>query len=66
MEITSDAMRIRLATFRLKGESHICWDWVRVSRDPETIWEEFRELFMGKFFPTSARHEKARDFLELK
>ena len=29
-------------------------------------WEEFCELFMGKFFPASARHEKAREFLELK
>ena len=29
-------------------------------------WGEFRELFMGKFFPTSARHAKAREFLELK
>ena len=28
--------------------------------------EEFRELFMGKFFPTSARYAKAREFLELK
>ena len=37
MEITSNATRIRLATFRLKGESHIWWDWVRVSRDPETM-----------------------------
>ena len=67
MEITSNATRIRLATFRLEGESHIWWDWVRVSRDPETMtWGEFRELFMGKFFPTSARHAKAREFLELK
>ena len=67
MEITFDAMRIRLATFRLEGESQIWWDWVRVSRDPETMtWGEFRELFMGKFFPASARHAKARVFLELK
>ena len=29
-------------------------------------WEEFRELFMSKFFPASARHAKAREFLELK
>ena len=29
-------------------------------------WEEFRELFMGKFFPASAQHAKAREFLELK
>ena len=37
MKITSNAMRIRLATFRLEGESQIWWDWVRVSRDPETM-----------------------------
>ena len=29
-------------------------------------WEEFRDLFMGKYFPAFARHEKAREFLELK
>ena len=29
-------------------------------------WEKFRELFMGKFFLASARHAKAREFLELK
>ena len=29
-------------------------------------WGEFRELFMGKFFPASARHATAREFLELK
>ena len=29
-------------------------------------WGEFRELFISKFFPASARHAKAREFLELK
>ena len=29
-------------------------------------WREFRELFKEKFFPTSARHLKVREFLELK
>ena len=29
-------------------------------------WEVFRELFIGKFFPVSARHAKAREFLELR
>ena len=67
MEITSDATRINLATFRLEGESHIWWDWVRASRDPETMtWGEFRDLLMGKFFPASAKHAKAWEFLELK
>ena len=67
MEITSNATRIRLAKFQLEGESQVWWDWIKVSNDLETmIWEEFRELFMGKFFPASARHAKAREFLELK
>ena len=29
-------------------------------------WKEFRELFMSKFFPTSAKHAKAQEFRELK
>ena len=67
MEITSDVTRIELATFQLGGESQIWWDWVRVSRDPETMtWGEFKELFMGKFFLALARHAKAQEFLELK
>ena len=67
MKITSDITRIRLATFRVEGESQIWWDWVRVSRDLEMMtWGEFRELFMDKFFPASARHAKAREFLGLK
>ena len=67
MEITSDTKRIKLAAFQLKGESQVWWDWVKVSRDVETMtWGEFRELFMNKFFPASARHANAREFLELK
>ena len=35
--ITSNSMRIRLATFKLEGESLIWWDWAKVSRDQETM-----------------------------
>ena len=67
MEITSDATRIRLATFQLEGEFQIWWDLVKVSQDAETMtWGEFREFFTDKFFPAFARHAKAREFLELK
>ena len=67
MEITSDAMRIELAMFKLEGESQVWWDWIKVLRDLKTMtWGEFRELFMSKFFPASARHAKAREFLRLK
>ena len=67
MEITSDATRIRLAAFQLEGESQVWWDWVKGSRNLETMtWEEFRELFICKYFPASTQHAKAREFLELK
>ena len=29
MEITSNATRIRLATFQLKGEFQVWWDWIK-------------------------------------
>ena len=37
MNITSNVMRIRIATFQLEGESQIWWDCVRASRDSETM-----------------------------
>ena len=67
MEITSNATRIRLVAFQLEGESQVWWNWVKASRNLEAMtWEEFCELFMGKYFPASTRHAKAREFLELK
>ena len=67
MEITFGATRIRLAAFQLEGESQVWWDWVKNSRNLEAMtWEEFLELFMGKYFPAPARHEKSWEFLELK
>ena len=43
------------------------WDWVKASRDLEAMtWENFYELFIGKFFSASARHAKAWEFLELR
>ena len=29
-------------------------------------WDDFRRLFMGKYFLASARHAKAQEFLELR
>ena len=43
------------------------WDWVKTSRNWEAMtWENFQELLRSKFFPTSARYAKAREFLELR
>ena len=67
MEITSDMTRIRLAAFQLEGEAQIWWNWAKTSRDLEVMtWAEFQELFMGKYFPDTACHTKAQEFLELK
>ena len=67
MEITSNTTRIRLVAFQLEGEAQVWWKWARISRDLEAItWAEFQELFMGKYFPDTARHAKAQEFLELK
>ena len=37
MDITSDAIKIGLAAFRLEGESQVWWDWVKTSRDLEVM-----------------------------
>ena len=43
------------------------WNWAKTSGDLEAMtWAEFYELFMGKYFPATTRHAKAREFLELK
>ena len=43
------------------------WDRVKTSRDLEAMtWAEFHELFMSKYFPATARHAKAQEFLELR
>ena len=67
MEITSDMTRIRLAAFQLEGEAQVWWNWAKTSRDLEAMtWAEFHDLFMGKYFPDTAHHAKAQEFLELK
>ena len=67
MDITSDAAKIRRSAFQLEGESQVWWDWVKTSRDLEAMtWAEFHGLFMSKYFPATARHAKAQEFLELR
>ena len=67
MKITSYKTRIRLAAFQLEGETQVWWNWAKTSRDLEAMtWAEFQELFICKYFPNTARHAKAQEFLELK
>ena len=67
MEITSHTNKIRLAAFQLEGEAQVWWNWAKTSKDLEVVtWAEFQELFMRKYFLDTARHAKAREFLEFK
>ena len=66
IEISSDTTRIRLAAFQLEGEAQVWWKWAKTFRDLEAMTlAEFHDLFMGKYFPDTARHAKAQEFLEL-
>ena len=67
IEITFDTTRIRLAAFQLEGEAQVWWNEAKTSRDLEAMtWAEFHDLFIGKYFPDTARHAKAQEFLELR
>ena len=42
MKITSYAVKIRLATFQLEGESQVWWHWIKTSKNLEAMtWGEF-------------------------
>ena len=67
MDIVSDMTRIRLAAFQLEGEAQVWWNWAKTSIDLVAMtWVEFHDLFMGKYFPDTARNAKAQEFLKLK
>ena len=56
IDITSDAAKIRLAVFQLKGESQVWWDWVKTSKDLEAMtWADFYGIFISKYFPATCR-----------
>ena len=64
MEITSYTTRIRLDAFQLESEAQVWWNWAKTSRDLEAMtWKDSQELFMGKYFPDTARHAKAQEFI---
>ena len=58
---------IRLATFQVEGKSLVWWNSVIPLRNLEAMTqEEFRVVFMGKYFSAPTPYAKAREFLNLK
>ena len=37
MEITFNTTKIKLATFQLKGEAQVWWNWANTSKDLEAM-----------------------------
>ena len=60
--------KVNYATYMLQGDSY---DWWRMeedkhNQDPEPYtWEMFKVAFYKKYFPTSFRHQKEREFIKL-
>ena len=60
--------KVNYATYMLQGDAY---DWWRMeedkhNHDPEPYtWEMFKVAFYEKYFPTSFRHQKEREFIKL-
>nr|KYP37887.1 hypothetical protein KK1_040888 [Cajanus cajan] len=61
--------KVTLATFMLFGEAGIWWQsaWQRIiATGTQVSWDNFKWLFLEKYFPRDIRHKKQVEFLELK
>ncbi|XP_022848752.1 uncharacterized protein LOC111371068 [Olea europaea var. sylvestris] len=59
--------RVICATFILRRGARRWWDTVAKSRAPGHVWmwDEFKEAFLKKYYPTSIRNRKEAQFLTL-
>lgn len=64
--ITEDADRIALAIFELDDEADHWWELIKNTCDiTDTSWDQFKELFLNKYFPTTVHQEQVRKFQNL-
>ena len=63
-----DARKVACATFMLQHGARHWWDSTARSRPQGHMWtwEEFKELFLKKYYPTNIRNQKEAEFLMLK
>ncbi|XP_028115674.1 uncharacterized protein LOC114313492 [Camellia sinensis] len=63
MGITEAADRIALAVFELDDEADHWWELIKNTRDVASLsWNQFRELFLNKYFPCTIRRERVKEF----
>ncbi|XP_028067741.1 uncharacterized protein LOC114270443 [Camellia sinensis] len=66
MGITEDVDRIALAIFELDDEADHWWVLIKNTRDVANMsWNQFKELFLNKYFPSTVRQERVREFQNL-
>ncbi|XP_020233103.1 uncharacterized protein LOC109813348 [Cajanus cajan] len=61
--------KVTLAAFMLSGEAGVRWQGPlqrMIAAGIHVNWENFKWLFMKKYFPRDVRHTKQVEFLELK
>ncbi|XP_028064474.1 uncharacterized protein LOC114267612 [Camellia sinensis] len=66
MGITEATDKIALAVFELDDESDHWWELIKNTRDVVRLsWNQFRELFLNKYFPNTVRRERVKEFQNL-
>ncbi|XP_028119520.1 uncharacterized protein LOC114317028 [Camellia sinensis] len=64
--ITEDADRITLAVFELDDKADHWWELIKNMHDVTNMsWNQFKELFLNKYFPSTVRRERVREFQNL-
>ncbi|XP_020239850.1 uncharacterized protein LOC109818738 [Cajanus cajan] len=61
--------KVTLAAFMLSGVAGIWWQGAlqrMIAAGTQVNWENFKQLFLEKYFPQDVRHKKEVEFLELK
>ena len=61
----TDAEKVAFATYMLQGEEYKWWGMEKRCIGSEVTWEDFRQVFLERHFPTSIREEKEREFIHM-
>ncbi|XP_057958786.1 uncharacterized protein LOC131151563, partial [Malania oleifera] len=66
----TDEQKVCYAAFKMTGEAKRWWLSVKLLEDQRVIkiaftWERFKELFFDRYFPSSVREEKIKEFTNL-
>ena len=65
---SADHDKVELATYKLRGEAAQWWKQYREHMEAtrgNVTWEEFKTLFLNKYFPSNVKDQKEIEFLTL-